>query len=221
MKLVAISDLHGNLIDIPQADLVVMTGDFSPLSIQCKYVDMIMWIDFQFLPWIKRLDCNKFGFIAGNHDFCCENPNFKQQFDKLVKSHQLDDKVIYLEQSEYEYNGLRIFGCPYSNISGWAFSTAQKPDAYRAIPHDVDILLIHQAPEIGAVGHSYPGTPLEQVWGSKELTAEIDLKNPRYVFCGHIHTGERHQKYQQTDIYNVSILDEDYKIAFEPLCIEI
>ena len=63
-------------------------------------------------------------------------------------------------------------------------------------------------------------------FGSLDLTDEIARKRPRFVFCGHIHTGDHvpvvldHGE-SSTTVYNVSRLDEDYEIAYEPLRLEI
>lgn len=50
---------------------------------------------------------------------------------------------------------------------------------------------------------------------------------PRYLFCGHIHTGDHeplttaHDDGSSTVCYNVSRLDENYEIAYDPRVLEI
>lgn len=45
---------------------------------------------------------------------------------------------------------------------------------------------------------------------------------PRYVFCGHLHTcKDKYLKLDNTEIYNVSILDNEYKEIYKPLYLDI
>lgn len=53
MKVTAISDLHGNLIDIEPCDLLLICGDISPLDIQRDYIQMTKWIFNEFREWIN------------------------------------------------------------------------------------------------------------------------------------------------------------------------
>ena len=47
-------------------------------------------------------------------------------------------------------------------------------------------------------------------------------KRPRFVFCGHIHTGQHGGvNFGTSRIYNVSRLDERYEIAYEPTWIDV
>ena len=43
MKFTAMSDLHGNLIDIEPCDTLLLCGDISPLNIQKDYIQMTKW----------------------------------------------------------------------------------------------------------------------------------------------------------------------------------
>ena len=54
-------------------------------------------------------------------------------------------------------------------------------------------------------------------FGSPELTEAIIEKRPRFVFCGHIHTGQHGGvDFEGSRVYNVSRLDERYEITYEP-----
>ena len=64
--------------------------------------------------------------------------------------------------------------------------------------------------------------PNQPEYGSIELTEEIQNKLIRYWFVGHIHSGNHHlENYNGIQVANVSMKDENYRIAYEPLTIEI
>ncbi|MBR4591142.1 MAG: metallophosphoesterase family protein, partial [Bacteroidaceae bacterium] len=225
MKLFVFSDPHGDLPNTTEHyDVVCCCGDFSPLQYQRSFSLMMNWIEYDFCSWIKNIDCDKFIFIAGNHDFCCEKPEFKESFQTILEYNGLADKVVYLQNESYLYKNKKFFGCPYSDIYGWAFSMcdAEEDGGYHKIEDDVDVLLVHQAPDINNVGTSDFNKPWGRNFGSHSLLNVIWEKKPEYVFCGHIHSGN-HKKtvLDNTVIYNTSIKNEEYKIAYLPLIIEI
>ena len=55
----------------------------------------------------------------------------------------------------------------------------------------------------------------------EELGEVIDKKKPKYVFCGHIHSGD-HVPYTKdgVTVVNCSLKDEDYKITYKPFTFE-
>ena len=227
MRICAISDIHGDLPELPRAEVVCISGDFSPLKIQTSYPYMMIWCRTEFIPWMLNLDCERVIFIAGNHDFCCENPNwFDDFYDNVKEANGGEDteKIVYLENESYLYKGKRFFGCPYSSIPGWAFSTKTgDKNGYRAIEPDVDVLLVHQAPKLNNLGTSNIGSASERDFGSKSLLKVIQDRKPKLVLCGHIHTGSHKLNIDEHGIqyYNVSIKNESYRIAYDPLIINI
>lgn len=229
MKVCGISDLHGNLeFEIKQeVDLITMSGDFSPLIIQRNYQEILDWCNRKFVPWIKRnlkkSNARWFVFCAGNHDFACENPNWKIDFYDIVKRYSLYNKVIYLENESVLLDKKVIFGCPYSDIPYWAFSISTGNEfGYKSIQNDVDLLIVHQAPDIEGLGTSNIGTNYERNFGSASLNAVIDKTMPKNVVCGHIHSGNHnkvtidHGNGNMTNLYNASLLDEHYKLNYNP-----
>lgn len=226
MKLCVFSDSHGDLPQIIEHnDVVCCCGDFSPLQYQRSFSFMMDWIQYDFCRWIKTLDCDKFIFIAGNHDFCCEKLDFKEAFNFILEVEGLSNKVVYLENESYEYKGKKFFGCPYSDIPNWAFSMCDvdyNKEGYNKIEENVDVLLVHQAPDCNNVGTSDFDKPYGRNFGSIRLMHVILEKKPKYVFCGHIHSGNHERTlYNKSIIYNTSIKNEDYQIAYSPLTIEI
>ena len=218
MIVAARSDTHGLLPKYPECDVAVHAGDFSPLNYQRTNQGMYRWVSSKFLPWVKSLPCQRFIFIAGNHDFVCENPDWRGFLEEACLNWGLQDKVVYLENESYLYQGKKFFGCPYSDIPGWAFSTSTgDPNGYKYLEPDIDVLIVHQAPDFQDLGTSNIGTAWERNFGSKALLREIELAEPKVVVCGHIHSG-CHQEVMNsngTKFYNVSYLNEDYEPAYD------
>lgn len=226
MKITAVSDLHGNLIDIEECTVLLICGDISPLNIQKDYIQMTKWFFNEFYNWINNLPCDYVILIPGNHDFW---------FEKFIKdgTMYLWDKLSILinDTAEifYGIKHIKIFGTPYcKDFGNWPFMPGNNklPELYDKIPEDVDILICHDSPSIGYVGNimekankTYPnGIPA----GNKYLADAIFDKRPKYVLSGHIHSGDHELKdYDGIKCANVSILDEDYNIAYKPLTFEI
>ena len=95
------------------------------------------------------------------------------------------------------------------------------------IPMREDILLTHTPPRIR---HKKIDVSIERNTphlGSLELTDAILAREPRFVFCGHIHTGDHNPLVvtnhdgSETIAWNVSRLNEDYRICYEPFILEL
>jgi len=72
--------------------------------------------------------------------------------------------------------------------------------------NDVDILVCHQPPYKILDKVNFSGAPKH--WqgnhaGSKAILDYIKKKQPKYVFCGHIHEGKGKKKIGKTEVYNV------------------
>lgn len=231
MKVCAISDIHGTLLPIEDyfepCDLVCICGDISPLDIQSNNEQMEKWMRESFKPWCESLPCDKVLFIAGNHDFFLNNKN-----GLTHKLFSQNEKVTYLLEESYffEKNNktYHIYGTPYCRMFGrWPFMRTE-PDLeekYDKIPENLDILLTHDQP------YGY-GDILQQedfVYyngrvhvGNKVLTKYIKVKEPRYIFTGHLHTTTHDcVMINNTKKYNVSIKDESYDPVYDPLIIDI
>ena len=224
IKVVAISDLHGYLPEIPECDLLCICGDLVPLNVQANSRKTRKWLTEEFKPWCESLPCHKVLFIAGNHDIYFENLDFmKAQFPK-------DDKVTYLFNEEYKYqskNGkiYSIFGTPYCQIFGnWAFMLPSKEleKAYSKIPENLDILMTHDAPfgisDILLQKEYYTGEHI----GNKPLAKAILQKAPKIVCHGHLHSTSREfEELGYSKVVNCSIKDEHYNPLYEPLYLDI
>ena len=216
MKIIAVSDLHGNLIRIREScDLFVIAGDWSPLYCQHDCTQTLSWIDSTFIPWMKRLNAKHIVFIPGNHDIVCTLSCFKNEFDYFLKRNNCTN-ISYLCNSGITIFGRKIFGIPNSESpNGWAFSD-QYNQTYD-FDDDTDILITHQPPRFGNVGYV---RQFNKEFGSVDLRNEILRSNISLNICGHIHTGD-HTPTQTTlnngntaIIQNTSILDENYEVAY-------
>lgn len=228
MKIFAISDTHGNLDGLnPQgSDLVIMAGDLAPLRgwNERALVDQVLWMNTVFSDWCGRFPKTEFRMIPGNHDLFAA-------YDDLLSAVRLPRNAKLLIDSVDEVNGLRIYGTPWvPGINGrWAFEenvTGLLRRKFAAIPNDVDILLTHTPPKIPGKKVDVSIERQSPHFGSVELMDAINACRPRYVLCGHIHTGDHesitlgHNDGSSTIVRNVSRLDEEYMVRYEPFVFE-
>ena len=221
MLLGAISDLHGNLIDIYPCEVLFICGDISPLRLQFNMEEMEYWITNEFLPWCEKLSCERIFLIAGNHDAFLERK--KEKFKSLL----LGSKVVYLENELSEYitdNGdcYKIFGTPYCHIFGnWPFMRTDEvlKNKFFDIPEDCDIVFSHDCP----FGTGDVCLELnEKHRGSIPLRDAIIRSKPRYLFTGHLHSANHNcEILEDTEVYNTSIVNERYEVSYEPLYLNI
>lgn len=213
MKIIAISDIHGYLPELDPCDVVCISGDIIPLEIQKDIFQSWWWFNNTFRKWTNKLDCEKVIIIGGNHDFFLEG---EEPFEM--------EKVVYLRDSDYEYEGIKFWGSPWiTGLPYWAFNVSEQEQEklFNLIPNNIDILLTHTPPfdiqDIARVDWQQ-GNPID--YGSKALTKIIPLKNPRYVLSGHIHSGNHERiEFNKSILYNVSLKDETYDVSYNPVII--
>lgn len=128
MKILHISDTHGchrRLHDLPQADIIVHSGDFTMNGSEQEALDFMNW--FCDLPYLQKI------FICGNHD--------EYLYGATIDG--LDGNVHYLCNSGVEIEGLKFYGVPM--FMGDCISDRQIKH-YANIPDDTDILITHTSP---------------------------------------------------------------------------
>ena len=220
MKICVISDLHGKLdFAIKPCDILCICGDIVPTYIQVYMRETLDWLARDFVPWCDKQPCEKVFLIAGNHDWTAmRHPD---DWENMFKG----TKITYLLDSLAEYKGLKIYGTPWCHqFYNWAFMASDEDlkKIYSKMPEGVDILLTHDCPygnnDILLQEDFYTGDHI----GCKPLGEAVDEKKPRYQFCGHLHSCNHDmEKRGETEIRNVSILNEHYDRVYEPCYIEI
>ncbi len=220
IKVTSIADLHGFLPDYSnyKSDIFCICGDLSPLNLQNDVPLMYMWIEKRFIPWVNNLPCDKVFLVAGNHDIIFSRENGKEIF--------MGTKVFYAEDDCYEYDDKIIYGTPWCRIFGnWSFMLTSEglKEKYSQIPENVDLLLTHDVP------FNRNDICLEPIWESENehignipLLEEVELKKPKHHCVGHLHsTSKVPTKFGDTMQYNCSIVNEKYKLTYEPQVFEI
>jgi Icc-related predicted phosphoesterase len=207
MKIIALSDTHRHEfeISIPECDILIHAGDCDIYNLE-QLIKLNTWFNLQ--PAKHKI------FVAGNHDLLLEklHPDFIQTI--LPSCYYLQNKTIEIE-------GLKIYGSPYSPIfMNWAFMKQENElkQIYDTIPNDADII----------ISHTMPYSILDQVLPRMESVGSVSLRNriqkvmPQIFIGGHLHAqgGENYTDYI-TDYYNVSVLNDNYKLVNPLTVIEI
>lgn len=221
MKVLATSDLHGHLPEVPECDILVLAGDVCPdfrgYGRNAGYHDRSgqkqgRWLDTVFRDWLDSVPAKHVISIAGNHDFVFEHPFLVPRGLRWT----------YLQDSGVELDGIWFWGTPWvPGLPYWAFYGRNEALEARAaaIPEGVDVLVTHGPP----LGHGdfIPTSPKQRNKygnyggvnaGEPYLNAAIKRIRPWAVVCGHIHEdfGEHPHTYAELGVFNVAINDENY-----------
>jgi len=227
LKICAFSDTHGQYnFEIKPCDIVFICGDIVPLQIQSNIPQSLKWFKNEFVPWCNNLSCDKIILVAGNHDF------FAEKASVAIKDIIKDTKITYLFNENYTYVDSKnhewiIFGTPLCKQFGsWAFmhNNDYNKTYYNLMHDNVDIVITHDMPycmndvclqnTLWSYNNEHIGNiPLRQV---------IDIKKPRYVFGGHLHSADHNLiDYGGIQCVNVSLLDEEYQLTYKPFYVDI
>ncbi len=197
MKILHLSDTHGchrRLRDLPDADVVVHSGDFCMVGSESEALDFLNWLCD--LPYRHKI------FICGNHDDCLYGANIDG----------LDDNVHYLCNSAIEIDGLKFYGVPM--FMGDCVTERQSRN-YARIPSDTDILITH-SPAYGILDFD------DNInYGSPELLDKIATLQLRAHLFGHIHAQHGMKDTTGTIYSNGAIMNVDYTILNQPNLIVI
>lgn len=219
-----ISDLHGFYPELEGGDLLVVAGDWTARDTWQELNQFRSWL-FQQTRIYKRIV-----YIAGNHD------GGALDTIREVNGHKLDidpPSVTYLEDSGMEFEGLKIWGSPWTPpFCDWHFMLPEEKlkEKYDMIPFDTDILITHGPPR-GILDTNSRGIHC----GSIELRKAIERIGPKYAIFGHIHESygtaiarnyrplghQEDERFVDTTCINCSHCDEHYIPRRKPIRIEL
>lgn len=192
MKILHLSDTHSchrRLRDLPEADVVVHSGDFCMVGTEQEALDFLNW--FCDLPYRHKI------FICGNHDDCLYEANIDG----------LDSNVHYLCNSGIEIDGVKFYGVPMFMED---CITDRQSRNYDKIPSDTDVLITH------CPAHGILDFDDNIHHGSKEILTRLsDLHLKAHLF-GHLHA--RHGILEQHGVIysNGAIMNADYTVLNTP-----
>lgn len=189
MKILHLSDTHSchhRLRDLPEADMVVHSGDFCMVGSEQEAIDFLNW--FCDLPYRHKI------FISGNHDECLYGANIDG----------LDDNVHYLCNSGIEIDRLKFYGVPM--FMGDCVTDRQNLN-YDKIPIDTDVLITH-SPAYGILDFDD-----DINFGSEELLQAVTNVNPYVHLFGHIHKQHGITTVGPTIFSNGAIINDDFSMS--------
>lgn len=197
MRILHLSDshnCHNRLRDLPEADVVVHSGDFCMVGTEQEAIDFMNW--FCDLPYRQKI------FICGNHDACLYGANIEG----------LDSNVHYLCKSGIEIEGIKFYGVPMFTED--CISDRQNRN-YSNIPIDTDVLITH-SPAFGILDFD------DNIhYGSEELLTRLSALNLRAHLFGHIHANHGITTIGNTIFSNGAIMNTDYTHLLNPIRLEI
>ena len=223
-KICAISDLHGQLqgLKINPVNILFICGDIVPLRMQANIPQSLKWFKKEFVSWCNKQPVDQIYMVAGNHDFALTK---EYNVKDILKGTNIT--ILYNESAEYtdeETDRLyKIWGSPNCHIFGnWAFMYPEEynKEMYERMPKDLDFLITHDAP----YGRNDVLLQEDCLWangkhiGNKPLLEVVEERKPKYHFTGHLHSTDHELKdYNGTMTACVSLLNENYKMVYEPL----
>lgn len=119
MKILHLSDTHGlhhKINGLPEADVIIHSGDISHNGTESEVLDFLNW--YIELPYKHKI------FITGNHDLCLWDAEGIED---------LPSNVYFLQDNSIEIDGIHFFGLGYNH-----FETL--------VPDDTDIVITHEPP---------------------------------------------------------------------------
>jgi Icc-related predicted phosphoesterase len=194
MKILHLSDTHNrhrDLGEMPEADVLVHSGDFTMSGSDMEALDFLEWLCD--LPYKHKI------FIAGNHDDC--------MIDATLEG--LPDNVHYLHDSGIIIDGVSFYGVPM--LAEFADGEMKLTEHYDLIPDKADVLITHRAP-LGILD----STDSKIHYGSSLLLDKVDAIKPRLCLFGHTHDAYGIKMWEGITFSNGAVTDSKYDLLYSP-----
>lgn len=207
VRLVLISDTHNRHgdLELPAGDVLVHAGDATGRGTLPECAAFLAWLGAQ--PHPHKV------LIAGNHDFLAERE--PQRFRALVPP-----GVVYLEDESAAVAGLTFWGSPITPwFFDWAFNRQRGAEIavhWARIPQGCDVLVTH-GPPYGILDRTTRG----DYAGCEELRRRVDVVAPKLHVFGHIHEARGVLQQGGTTFVNACVLDAEYRLASEPVVVDL
>lgn len=197
MKILHLSDTHSahhRLRTLPEADVVVHSGDFCMVGEEREALDFLNWLCD--LPYRHKI------FICGNHDSCL----YGAKIDGLAGN------IHYLCNSGIEIEGLKFYGVPMFTED---CTSDRQTRHYANIPTDTDVLITHSP------AHGILDFDDDINYGSEEILMKLSGLHLKAHLFGHIH--RQHGMTEKNGIIfsNGAIMNEDYSKLNTPNILEL
>lgn len=210
-----ISDLHGEHPIMPGGDLLIIAGDITAGNRIPEWKGWYEWLNYQ--PYRKII------YIAGNHDGFLENviPNEVSRTLGLSEEELFPDHVEYLCDNSCEFEGLKIYGMPWTpTFYNWHFMKdpgEAMQEVVNKIPEDTEILITH-GPAYGIRDKvTYLSSDYHKYAGCKDLLKRLrSLKKLKLHVFGHIHEGYGIFRGDYISV-NASIMNGEYEPVNKPI----
>lgn len=217
MRLVIIGCTHNYQYEIgklPDGNILIHTGDMTNHGTEKEINHFGYWLESIKDQYEKIFIC------AGNHDFLFQTNKHKAL--SLLNLNN-DNKIVYLENQEFIYNGIKFYGSPVTTFyHDWAFNVHRGDDIkkyWNLIPLDTDVLITHGPPDkILDVNFQDICTGCEDL-----LNRVLEVKPLLHCFS-HIHESRGSLNFNNTIFINNSMVNRLINregLVYSPVVVDI
>jgi Icc-related predicted phosphoesterase len=226
-SVVCVSDLHENLPEIPECDVLCVAGDIT-FGFKGDLISQQKFIINEFADWTHSVPAKDIVVVAGNHDQCVERWGWPQG-----RGDQPAPRCHYLQDEGVSVQGLNIWGTPWQPyFHNWSFNAPERHgeaflrEKFAKIPDDTDIIICHGPPygygdQVGdPTVDDRTGQPHA---GSLALLETVRRVDPKLMVCGHIHSGRGIYTVPGCSgaVVNCAHVNDQYQGVYPPVVMEL